>query len=81
MSTIGDNSGIKVTDLKTFLDRIERLEDERATIAADIKDVKNEAKAAGFDKSALNFALSMRKKTKEQRAQFGIYANALSLFD
>lgn len=81
MSKIGDNTGIKVTDLKTFLDRIERLEDERATIAADIKDVKNEAKAAGFDKSALNFALSMRKKSEEQRAQFGIYANALSLFD
>lgn len=81
MSTIGDNSGIKVNDLKVFVDRIERLEDEKAAISSDIKDVKNEAKAAGFDKSALNFALSMRKKSKEQREQFGIYANALSLFD
>ena len=81
MSTIGDNSGIKVTDLKTFIDRIERLEDEKATLSTDIKDVKDEAKAAGFDRAALSFALSMRKKTKEQRAQFGIYANALSLFD
>lgn len=81
MSQIGDNAGIKVSELKTFIDRIERLEDERAGIASDIKDVKDEAKSAGFDKSAVNFALSMRKKSKEQRAQFGIYANALSLFD
>lgn len=62
---IGHNSQIskEARDrLKQYVDRIERLTEEKQGIADDIRDVKKEAKSAGFDTKALNDVLKMRKK-------------------
>lgn len=62
---IGHNSAISneaQLRLKSLIERIENLEGEKKTIADDIKDVKAEAKSAGFDMAALNAILKMRKK-------------------
>jgi uncharacterized protein (UPF0335 family) len=63
-----------------ILDRIEKLEGEKAEIAEDIKAVWNEAKSKGFTKE-LRKAYSIRKMKQEDRAVLGVYVQALGLFD
>lgn len=63
----GHNSGIAVAEVRQFLERIERLEEEKATITADIREVWSEAKARGFDVKAMRRAHSLRKLEKEDR--------------
>lgn len=53
--------------LKSYISRIESLEEARADIASDIKDIYNEAGAKGFDKKALRKAIAARKIEKEER--------------
>lgn len=53
--------------LKAFVERIERMEDEKKTIAEDIKDIYGEAKAMGFDTKILRKVVSLRKKDEQQR--------------
>jgi len=53
--------------LKAFVERIERMEDEKKTIAEDIKDIYSEAKAMGFDTKILRKVVSLRKKDEQQR--------------
>ena len=48
--------------LRAFIERIERLEEEKQTIADDIKDVFAEAKGTGFDTKALRTIIRLRKK-------------------
>ena len=55
--------------LKSFVARIERLEEEKANIAADIKDVYAEAKSMGFDVKILRKVISLRKRDKNERAE------------
>ena len=55
--------------LKTIVERIEKLEEEKAAIANDIKDVYSEAKANGFDKKALKTVIALRKKEASKRAE------------
>lgn len=65
---IGHNSAInkEASDrLKSVIDRIERLEEERAGLGDDIKEIKTEAKSAGFDMAAIGTILKMRKKKAE----------------
>ena len=54
--------------LRAFVSRIERLEEEKGHIAADIKEVYGEAKAMGFDTTILRRAIRERKKDKNERA-------------
>lgn len=64
-AAIGHNSAISKEArerLKSVIDRIENLEGERKELASDIKDIKAEAKGAGFDVKAINDILKMRKK-------------------
>ncbi len=49
--------------LRSFVERIERLEDEKSSLAADIRDVKSEARAMGFDAKTISVIVKMRKKT------------------
>jgi len=72
--------GINTTDMMKLLDRIDVLEEEKAAIAADIKDVWAEAKASGYTKE-LRKAYSIRKMKAEDRAVLGVYVQALGLFD
>ena len=69
--------------LRTIVERIERLEEQKKTIADDIKDVYAEAKGNGFDVKALRAVIMLRKhdpaKLKEQEAILDTYLNALGM--
>jgi uncharacterized protein (UPF0335 family) len=55
--------------LKAFVERIERLEEEKKGIADDIKDVYAEAKGNGYDTKALRKVIALRKQDKDERAE------------
>lgn len=69
--------------LRAFVERIERLEEEKKTIADDIKDVYAEAKANGFDTKALRKIVAIRKQDQnerlEQEAVLDTYMAALGM--
>lgn len=86
MSEIGHNTGVAHDQLRSVIERIERLEEEKAAIAADIKEVYAEAKANGFDTKTLREIVRIRKMDKaerdEQEAMLEMYMGALGmLFD
>jgi uncharacterized protein (UPF0335 family) len=56
--------------LQSIVDRIERLESDKAEIASDIKDVYAEAKAGGYDTKVLREVIRIRKQDKAKRAEF-----------
>jgi uncharacterized protein (UPF0335 family) len=55
--------------LRLFIERIERLEEEKKTISDDIRDVYAEAKGNGFDTKALRTIIRMRKQDANERAE------------
>jgi uncharacterized protein (UPF0335 family) len=55
--------------LKAFIERIEKLEEEKKAIADDIKDVYAEAKSTGFDTKALRRIISLRKQDVNERQE------------
>ena len=55
--------------LKAFIERVERLEEEKKAIADDIKDVYAEAKGNGFDVKALRTIVRMRKQDADERRE------------
>ena len=55
--------------LKAFVERIERLEEEKKAIADDIRDVYTEAKGNGFDVKALRTVVRLRKQDKQEREE------------
>ncbi len=61
--------GTAADELRQFIERIERLEEEKKTIADDIRDVKSEAKARGYSVKAINEILKLRKKDANERAE------------
>ena len=69
--------------LKSLVERIERLEEEKKTIAGDIKEVYAEAKGHGFDTKILRKVISIRKKDREEHAEeeamLDLYLNALGM--
>ncbi len=69
--------------LRAFIERIERLEEEKRTIADDIKDVYGEAKATGYDPKAMRKIVTMRRqdhqKRKEEEEILGLYLSALGM--
>jgi uncharacterized protein (UPF0335 family) len=71
--------------LKAFVERIERLEEEKKALADDIRDVYAEAKGNGFDVKALRTVVRMRKQDtderKEQEAILETYLHALGMLN
>jgi uncharacterized protein (UPF0335 family) len=69
--------------LKSIVERIERLEEEKKTIAGDIKEVYAEAKANGFDTKILRKVISLRKKEpterEEEQSMLDVYMAALGM--
>jgi uncharacterized protein (UPF0335 family) len=69
--------------LKAFVERIERLEEEKKAIADDIRDVYAESKASGFDIKALRTVVRLRKQEpterNEQQLILETYMNALGM--
>lgn len=65
-AAIGNNSKEL---LKSFVERIERLEGEKQTITDDIRDVYAESKSNGFDAKALREVIRLRKQDADKRAE------------
>lgn len=69
--------------LRAFIERIERLEEEKQTIADDIKEVFAEAKGTGFDTKAMRTIIRLRKKDQaereEEEAMLDLYLAALGM--
>ncbi len=55
--------------LRSFIERIERLEEEKKTISDDIKDVFGEAKSTGFDTKILKKVIAIRKQDRDERME------------
>jgi uncharacterized protein (UPF0335 family) len=69
--------------LKAFVERIERLEEEKASIAGDVKEVYAEAKAPGFDAKILRKVVALRKRDVAERREeeeiLDLYLQALGM--
>ena len=82
--TIGHNSDPGPKDrLRSLVERIERLEEERKALSNDIKDVYGEVKSAGFDVKVLRQIIRIRKqdpaKVEEQETLLDVYRRALGM--
>lgn len=64
-----DAHGVARDQLRSFIERIERLEEEKKTIQDDIKDVYGEAKSTGFDTKILKEVIRLRKQDADERAE------------
>ena len=64
---MSDPTTVAADQLKSFVERIERLEEEKQTIADDIKGVYDEAKANGYDVKILRQVIRVRKQDKTER--------------
>ena len=80
MSEVG---GIAADRLRSLIERIEHLEEEKKGIQSDIKDIFSEAKSAGFDVKAMKEILKLRKMNAadrdEQELLIETYAKALNM--
>ncbi|HEY4201718.1 MAG TPA: DUF2312 domain-containing protein [Devosiaceae bacterium] len=69
--------------LRAFVERIERMEEEKAAIAADIREIYAEAKGNGFDTKVLRQVVKIRKQDHnerlEQEAILDLYLSALGM--
>ena len=76
-------NSVAADDLKALIERIERLEEEKAALASDIRDVYSEAKAKGFDTKILRKIVGIRKKDhaerQEEEASLDLYLTALGM--
>jgi uncharacterized protein (UPF0335 family) len=79
----GHNSSVAPEMLKSIIERIERLHEERQAIAGDISDVYGEAKGNGFDTKIIRKIIAMRKKDAAERAEedamMDLYLDALGM--
>ena len=74
---------VAVGQLKSVIERIERLEEEKKETAEQIKEVYQEAKSSGFDAKTIRKVVSLRKKPTEEReeeeALLDLYLSALGM--
>lgn len=77
--------GVAADQLRSFIERIERLDEEKAVLANDIKEVFAEAKMNGFDTPAMRQILKLRKMDnsdrQEREAILDFYMRALGMAD
>lgn len=78
-----DNGSIAAQELKLFVERVERLEEEKKGLADDIKDVMNEMKGRGYDTKIVRKILALRKRKKDdvetENALLETYCAALGM--
>lgn len=78
-----DVGGIAADRLRSIVDRIERLEQERKALGDDIKDIYSEAKSAGFDVKVVRQIIRLRKQepadVEEQETLLDLYRRALGM--
>ena len=75
--------GVESTKLKSYIERIERLEEEKQGLAGDVRDVFSEAKSNGFDVKTMRQVLKLRKMKSsdrtEQEYMLDLYKRALGM--
>ncbi|MCT6837911.1 DUF2312 domain-containing protein [Bombella saccharophila] len=75
--------GIAADRLRSIIERVERLEEERKALGADIRDIFTEAKSAGFDVKVVKQIIKLRKQEpaeiEEQETLLDIYRRALGM--
>jgi uncharacterized protein (UPF0335 family) len=75
--------GIAADRLRSLVERIERLEEERKALASDVKDIYAEAKSAGFDVKVLRQLIRVRRQeaaeVEEQETLLDVYRRALGM--
>ena len=75
--------GIAADRLRSIIERVERLEEERKALASDIKDIFSEAKSSGFDVKVIRQIIRIRKQepaeVEEQESLLDIYRRALGM--
>ena len=80
---MADAGGIAADRLKSFIERIERLEEEKAAIAGDVKEVYSEAKSSGFDAKIMRQIVRLRKmepqERNEQEQLLDVYKQAIGM--
>ena len=80
---MADVGGIASERLQSFVERLERLEEEKTALSADIKEVYHEAKSGGFDIKILRQIVRLRKMNtadrQEQEELLDLYKNALGM--
>ena len=80
---MAEAGGVAAGQLRSFIERIERLEEEKKGISDDIRDVFAEAKGNGFDTKVLRKIISIRKKDyaerQEEEAILDLYLHALGM--
>ena len=78
-----DTGGIAADRLRSFIERIERLEEDRAGLNADIREVLSEAKSAGFDAKTIRQIVRLRKldpsERQEQEHLLEVYRRAVGI--
>jgi uncharacterized protein (UPF0335 family) len=91
MSEPGHNSGedaaqwgnVSAGRLRSLIERIERLEEEKKSLSSDIKDIYAESKSAGFDVKVMRQLIRLRAKepaeVEEQEALLDVYRRALGM--
>ena len=76
-------AAVAVGPLRSFIERIERLEEEKKALTADIRDIYNEAKAQGFDSKVMRQVVRLRRMDRhdrmEQEALLDLYLGALGM--
>lgn len=82
-SNIVDIQGTSADRLRSIVERIERLEEEKSALSADIREVYSEAKGAGFDTIVVRQIIRLRKMDqadrREQEEILDVYKRALDL--
>ena len=82
---MADVGGVAGAQLSSYIERIERLEEEKAALAADIREVYAEAKGTGFDPKIMRQIIRLRKMDsadrQEQDALLEIYMSALGMVE
>ena len=80
---MADAGGIAADRLKSFIERIERLEEEKAALAGDIREVYSEAKSTGFETKIMRQVVRLRKlepqDREEQEQLLDLYKRAIGM--
>ncbi|MBT3305259.1 MAG: DUF2312 domain-containing protein [Rhodospirillaceae bacterium] len=80
---MGEVGGIAGDRLRSFVERIERLEEEKSALAADIREIYSEAKGTGFDAKVLRQVVRLRSMDTsdrhEQEQLLDLYKQALDI--
>jgi uncharacterized protein (UPF0335 family) len=77
---VGEISGAR---LRSFIERIERVQEEIRALQADVKEIKSEAKGTGFDIKVINHLLKIRRQDKDDLDEFeslvDVYKRAIGI--